>query len=184
MKAIQTLYKGRKFRSRLEARWACFFDALGVAWDYEPEGFEFHDGSRYLPDFYIPEWRTYVEIKPRLDDAKSPEMEKARQVCWSLMTNTNLSVLLIIGNPWLNEYIVEPMGWVELLHATFGQCRKCDSVYLVDVATGSAVGLGSKSCPKELDKYPLSDEDASDIVKALRAASSARFEHGESGAPR
>lgn len=35
IKPIQTRYKGYHFRSRLEARWAVFFDALGIAWKYE-----------------------------------------------------------------------------------------------------------------------------------------------------
>ena len=43
MKAIQTQYQGRLFRSRLEARWAVFLDALGVRWQYEPEGFVLDD---------------------------------------------------------------------------------------------------------------------------------------------
>lgn len=53
IKAIQTFYKGYHFRSRLEARWAVFFDALGLKWDYEPEGFELPGGVRYLPDFFV-----------------------------------------------------------------------------------------------------------------------------------
>lgn len=52
MKAIQTSYKGYKFRSRLEARWAVFFDALGLDWQYEVEGFDL-GGVYYLPDFKI-----------------------------------------------------------------------------------------------------------------------------------
>ena len=39
LKAIETEYKGYRFRSRLEARWAVFFDACGVKWEYEPEGY-------------------------------------------------------------------------------------------------------------------------------------------------
>lgn len=39
LKAIETEYKGYRFRSRPEARWAVFFDACGVKWDYEPEGY-------------------------------------------------------------------------------------------------------------------------------------------------
>lgn len=35
---IETLYKGYRFRSRLEARWAVFMDACGADWEYEPEG--------------------------------------------------------------------------------------------------------------------------------------------------
>lgn len=53
MKPIETRYKGYRFRSRLEARWAVFFDALGIEWEYEPEGFELDDGTRYLPDFFV-----------------------------------------------------------------------------------------------------------------------------------
>ena len=51
MKAIQTEYKGYLFRFRLEARWAVFFDACGVEWEYEPEGIVLSDGTKYLPDF-------------------------------------------------------------------------------------------------------------------------------------
>jgi hypothetical protein len=34
--AIPTVYKGVQMRSRLEARWAAFFDELGWPWEYEP----------------------------------------------------------------------------------------------------------------------------------------------------
>lgn len=51
-RAIATRYAGRYFRSRTEARYAVLFDALGLDWDYEPEGFELPSG-RYLPDFFI-----------------------------------------------------------------------------------------------------------------------------------
>lgn len=43
IKAIETVYRGYRFRSRLEARWAVFFDALGLEWEYEPEGFDLTD---------------------------------------------------------------------------------------------------------------------------------------------
>ena len=51
IKVINTYYKGYRFRSRLEARWAVFFDACGVEWEYEPEGFDLGNGLYYLPDF-------------------------------------------------------------------------------------------------------------------------------------
>lgn len=63
IKPIETVYNGYRFRSRLEARWAVFFDTLGVRYDYEPEGFEFPDGDRYLPDFWLPDYEMWVEIK-------------------------------------------------------------------------------------------------------------------------
>lgn len=64
IKSIDTIYKGYKFRSRLEARWAYYFDLIGQPWQYEPEGFQFADGTKYLPDFYLPGLGCYLEIKP------------------------------------------------------------------------------------------------------------------------
>src|SRR5699024_1000503 len=65
MKAIQTKYNGYHFRSRLEARWAIFFDALGIRYEYEAEGYVLEDGKYYLPDFWLPDLQALVEIKPR-----------------------------------------------------------------------------------------------------------------------
>ena len=71
MRAIETEYKGYRFRSRLEARWAVFFDACGVRWEYEPEGFDLGNGQMYLPDFLLhgvsgrASGDLYVEVKER-----------------------------------------------------------------------------------------------------------------------
>ena len=54
LKPIETMYNGYRFRSRLEARWAVFFDKMNVKYLYEIEGFIL-GGTRYLPDFYLPE---------------------------------------------------------------------------------------------------------------------------------
>lgn len=71
IKPIETYYKGYRFRSRLEARWAVFFDAAGIEYQYEPEGFKVsysEDGINeeyifYLPDFYLPKEECYAEVK-------------------------------------------------------------------------------------------------------------------------
>ena len=63
IKAIETVYKGYRFRSRLEARWAVFFDSAGIKWQYEHEGFQLSSGERYLPDFYLPELDVFAEVK-------------------------------------------------------------------------------------------------------------------------
>jgi hypothetical protein len=60
--AIETQYAGHLFRSRLEARWAVFFDSLGIEWKYEQEGYEV-EGYRYLPDFFLPRGNVWVEVK-------------------------------------------------------------------------------------------------------------------------
>ena len=53
IKVIQTKYKGYHFRSRLEARWAVFFDTLGINYLYENEGYDLGELGWYLPDFEI-----------------------------------------------------------------------------------------------------------------------------------
>lgn len=68
IKPIPTAYKGYKFRSRLEARWAVFFDACGVEWEYEP----LPNGLYYLPDFLLHGCAgrcptdLYVEVKGKM----------------------------------------------------------------------------------------------------------------------
>lgn len=62
-----TIYKGFRFKSRLEARWAVFFDAIGIDWDYERETLKFEpcysNVHGYLPDFYFPALGIYGEVK-------------------------------------------------------------------------------------------------------------------------
>ena len=74
LKAIETQYKGYRFRSRLEARWAVFLDALHVEWTYEAEGYDL-DGIWYLPDFWLPAQSCWLEVKGR--EATEEECEKA-----------------------------------------------------------------------------------------------------------
>lgn len=60
MTPIETRYGGHLFRSRLEARWAAFFDLIGWRWTYEP-----FDADGYIPDFVIHGGRPLlVEVKP------------------------------------------------------------------------------------------------------------------------
>lgn len=70
VKAIETRYKGYRFRSRLEARWAIAFDAMGLAWGYEPECYDTVSDGWYTPDFFVrtpsdsyPDGGYWVEVK-------------------------------------------------------------------------------------------------------------------------
>jgi len=106
IKAIKTEYNGCIYRSRLEARWAVFFDSLNINFEYEKEGFEI-DGERYLPDFWINTWNCWIEIKPnilrkshtRLDSEEGLKAKKYFRLCRKLSDNTNNVVLLIGGYP-------------------------------------------------------------------------------------
>lgn len=86
LQAIETRYKGYRFRSRLEARWAVFFDALGVEWEYEKEGYDLGEHGWYLPDFWLPEQACWIEIK-----GKTPtDTEWNKAMALSSLTETRL----------------------------------------------------------------------------------------------
>lgn len=71
MRAIPTVYAGVQFRSRLEARWAAFFDVVGWPWEYEPL-----DLAGYIPDFVLAfPMPMLVEVKPHWYPGASSVME-------------------------------------------------------------------------------------------------------------
>jgi hypothetical protein len=82
LKAKPTMYAGIEFRSRLEARWACFFDQLDWQWTYEP-----FDGNHYIPDFLIHDFPVIVEVKPASElaeyQAAVPKMVKGLAGHWT-----------------------------------------------------------------------------------------------------
>lgn len=61
IRARPTTYNSVRFRSRLEAKWAAFFDLAGWQWEYEPV-----DTAGWVPDFVLRGARenTWVEVKP------------------------------------------------------------------------------------------------------------------------
>ncbi|MGC0143164.1 hypothetical protein [Pseudactinotalea sp. Z1732] len=85
VKAIQTRYAGCHFRSRLEARWAVFFDHLGITWEYEPQGVIVTDRITgmsvnehpYLPDFWLPDLGLWAEVKGHLTPAEAQSLINA-----------------------------------------------------------------------------------------------------------
>jgi len=104
IKPIETVYNGYRFRSRLEARWAVFFDALGVKYQYEPEGLDLGTFGWYLPDFYVPHLDTYFEIKPGPAD-HWPEHKAFDYITKGWDNNEfeqNFRFVLLAGDPWLD----------------------------------------------------------------------------------
>lgn len=99
LKAIETQYKGCRFRSRLEARWAVFFDAMGIAWEYEKEGFDLGAAGWYLPDFWLPVLRTWVEVKGAPEDMIDA-VRKAMALC---LQSDLASVIIVNGVPGEHE---------------------------------------------------------------------------------
>ena len=81
---IPTYYSGIRFRSRLEATWAAFFDLMQWPWEYEP-----FDLDGYIPDFALPnplaengvERQVVVDIKPVSDWKSLCGRAKDLRVC-------------------------------------------------------------------------------------------------------
>jgi hypothetical protein len=89
---IQTRYSEHLFRSRLEARWAVFFNHLSIKWKYEWEGYSF-DNYTYLPDFYFTDFDYYAEVKP--DNKERVDFFRWR----SFVTCSKKSLLMLYGLP-------------------------------------------------------------------------------------
>jgi hypothetical protein len=191
IKAIETAYRGYRFRSRLEARWAVFFDALGVAWEYEKEGYDLGDAGWYLPDFWLPDQKCWIEIKP--DCPSAAEQRK----CHLLVRATRQPVYLFYGNvpypyPGSREcgedsesgFAYTPEVWKaeELVgfdaYHWWCECLECHKVGI------RFEGRSERLCSCQTGGHRLHTFDSPRLIAAYRAARSARFEHGESGAPR
>jgi hypothetical protein len=156
---IETFYRGYRFRSRLEARWAVFFEHCKQNYIYEDQGFVLPSGP-YLPDFFFPEHQAFVEVKPLIqlptrcfefgplqsrwpiDDQFPPEIIAAIElVCLELK-----DFIVVYGDPFdvIND----------------GTAIRIDR-------DGPRIGIGF------IDLFPAS------LFAAADAARGARFEHGE-----
>ena len=91
--AIPTEYRGIRFRSRTEARWAAFFDEVGWSWQYEP-----YDLAGWIPDFAL-EFDTtlLVEVKP----ASNPVdlFDRARELDETQARHFDGEILLLGSHP-------------------------------------------------------------------------------------
>lgn len=79
--AVPTTFNGIRYRSRLEAKWAAFMDALAIKFEYEPGRFPLSVGGFYVPDFRIPQFDAWLEVKPANDFIRKLERHKAEQFC-------------------------------------------------------------------------------------------------------
>lgn len=204
IKAIETVYNGYRFRSRLEARWAVFFDWFKLRYEYEKEGYDL-DGVWYLPDFWLPDANAFVEIKgaepSEADQDKAVRLALLSECCVAIFhgePNLNRTTFYYQFIPWKSHFenmnnlashgdksAYEWHEWVmrhdRLAHNRRGWVRGCLPDWkelgmgMEWFADGSCVWLDIR-----LDAVPPHP----DVVAAYAAARQARFEHGESGAPR
>lgn len=180
IRAIETVYKGYRFRSRTEARWAVAFDSLGWRWKYEVEGYRVcQDKAWYLPDFYLPDLKCHIEIKGT--DATEEEMSKM------FGFGGAKPLLLITGSPWPDEYRAD---WIDEYvagpddHSSFGVCLVCNREMIIrsDGLTVQAEHIiqSDRGCSTErVFGYVPDRSSAGPFLQAFTAARQARFEHGE-----
>lgn len=192
IKAIETLYKGYRMRSRLEARWAVFFDALGVQWEYEKEGYDLGEDGWYLPDFWLPNFEWWIEIKP-----SSPSVKEISRI-QTLAERTGFIALLVNGSCWPQEYDIDiatpQMSNLMVSWKGYGaerwQWALCDNkaneanLVVVEQANGGRNALryiGGVGSYTEQFYWPWGEyQSQCRLMQAYIAARSARFEHGES----
>lgn len=200
---IDTPYKGHLFRSRLEARWAVFFDQLGLKWEYEPEGFVLSDGTRYLPDFRVKTPQgcdMWIEVKragvasdPKFDKFVKALQDDADARHWAEFTRAELvsgspAELLQAGKCFCPRCGV-PLGQQFEWSGGMGWYTHCDWCDPETPSGGGheteATGVGGASWSPHKGDIHMLDGDARRwhqvLLAAATAAQSARFEHGEAG---
>ncbi len=179
---IQTRYKGCYFRSRLEARWAVFFDHLGLDWEHEPQGYVL-DGIPYLPDFKLVlpgGGLVFAEVK-----AAGTDWHEGRHVrlCRALARDTGWPVILLIGVPAYRAYHrFTPDLEADSFQAVFFRD------YEPKIATVDGYWMQSIVVDQQTGALDFAHDDhearksfGEGLVGAVQAARSARFEHGTEG---
>ncbi len=79
IRSIPTRYRGKWFRSGLEADWAATLDDWGCYWEYEPGGVDLSNDTYYRPDFHLPSQRVWCEVKGPHDEGlgKAAKLQEA-----------------------------------------------------------------------------------------------------------
>lgn len=176
IRPIETEWRGCRFRSRLEARWAVYFEALCIDWEYEPEGFVLDDGKQYLPDFLLHgiEGRggpdLYVEVKGHMTQR---DMEKVRGF-------SRHKPIYIVGNiPYDGQ---RGNQWFTLMEkASYEWPYPYNFEFIDGDNFGAFLGVDAHGAPRLFgdDGSYLCDSHERANNAALCAAKQARFEHRE-----
>lgn len=199
--AIQTHYAGRVFRSRLEARWAVFFDALNVEWKYEDQGYEVA-GKRYLPDFFIPSINAWCEVKGDPKGLKNDfqcmkEILGANSPLPGLVDGTSFFIMLGDVPRFELGTFCHPLlkhgdqgiqrDWCFFLPRVAGGVTLCKTSgthleYLLGLSSEGHLEMDANDQGWLVETRFVPTKMASQkMADAYKSASTARFEHGESG---
>ncbi len=179
IKPIETKYKGFRFRSRLEARWAVFMDALGIEYEYEKEGYDLGEEGWYLPDFWLPDFKAFLEIKPTRESILESR-DKFRALC-------KLRPVIVVGG-YPDNQVSSSVGFVcfnfvpkPTFHPFYWAYTDYPFISLL-MDGGSYLWNGCDvmyqfASTKYFSIAPIVRNPA--LIAAYDAGRQARFEHGE-----
>lgn len=182
-KPIETRAFGYRFRSRLEARWATFFDALNVKWEYETEGFALN-GTPYLPDFRITINKrdgeflsySYIEIKP-IDALTGEDLQKVTAYG---KHKTDHPLTVFFGDPYTNFHETPtraPLSPQE--DGTLADLGNVDALFVVGALDPEAYAYMVENGAESNDAQAACIFATSRTMLAAQKSREARFEHGE-----
>lgn len=183
---IETSYDGYLFRSRLEARWAVFFNSLKIPYEYEKEGYRLPSGRWYLPDFWLPKQDCWFEVKPI-----EPTKEEIHDVT-ALGVGTHKSAFIMFGtipSPEnlecygfsYEEYTIQP-AWILSFkgnpiwdyHYVWCECSTCGLIGLQYDARSARLSCGHNRTKDSNDRGYNGNSPR--LLKAYRKARQANFE--------
>lgn len=178
VQVIETDYNGYRFRSRIEARWAIFFDACGLVWNYESEGFKLRNDNWFLPDFEILNLRNknndrvWVEVKV---NPLEEDLEKIKEFAFDENGKNQIPILVLryLPKSFKNK---EDLKWM---------CDESKGTYFYNFITINGENTTAIPCITKKGFFELVTPDEADKIdfektnRAYNIAKSARFEHGE-----
>ena len=109
-----------------------WLDQYNIKWTYEIQGFDLEDGTWYLPDFYLPELDTLIEVKGAIE-----HIDKPYKLVQFLKQDTQHwpddGIMFLLGGPVGVFYNIEQCYGLGL---RIIKCGKCDKVSIVTEMEG------------------------------------------------
>ena len=141
-----TVFEGIQYASKLEARWAAFFQKLGIINSYEPRQFAIPELETTPEHIYTPDFGLLntpyqiIEIKPNMRQANGV-INQAILKLKSVSYHYNTPTALVAGNCWPGEFDIvffrdgevvrSHIGWLNRVKNVFGLNRKESQSVLV-----------------------------------------------------
>lgn len=130
IQAIETKYDGHKFRSRLEARWALFFNFVGLKWEYEREAFTVDMGEDYgvrgfTPDFWLPDLGFWFEVKAESGSYEEDVFKELARKSFRFVSQSQATLCVSFGAPRDGDILRKTPSAEGVDTVTWARCSQC-----------------------------------------------------------